>query len=65
MEMVLNNGFCEMSKDETQDIVGGFIVAVVAIGTATYTITGGMVVGAIGTAWALGGAAYEIYNAFF
>ncbi len=64
MEMTLSNGFCEISQDEMQNMTGGFIVAVVAIGTATYTITGGMVAGAIGAAWTLGGTAYAIYNAF-
>ena len=39
MELTLNNGFCEMTVDEIQNITGGFIIAVVAVGTATFTIT--------------------------
>lgn len=65
MELVAKNQFCEISLDEMQDLTGGFIVAVVAVGAATYTITSGMVIGAVGGAWALGGTAYAIYNAFF
>lgn len=64
MEMALSNGFCDMEQYEMLEVDGGFVVAVVAIGAATYTITGGMVVGAIGTAYTLGTTAYAIYNAF-
>lgn len=62
--MYLNTGFDELSKSETLEVDGGFIVALVAVGGATYTITSGMVVGAAGTAWGLGTVGYQIYNAF-
>lgn len=64
MDLALCNEFCEVSKEEMLDIDGGFIIAVVAIGSATYTITSGMAAGAIATAWGLGTVGYEIYNAF-
>lgn len=47
-----------------QEVDGGFIVALVAIGGSTYAITSGMVAGAVGTAWGLGTVGYQIYNAF-
>ena len=65
MEMVLNNGFCEMTADETQNITGGFIIAVVAVGTATITITSGHVIAAVGTAFAAGKVVGEIKKTFF
>lgn len=64
MEVAMNNGFCELSQSQLRNIDGGFIVAVVAIGSATYTITSGMVAGAVGSAWALGHVVNEVYKAF-
>ena len=64
MENVMTNGFAELSANEMEAIDGGFVIALVAIGASTYAITSGMVVGAVGTAWALGTAGYQIYNAF-
>lgn len=65
MELTLNNGFCEMTVDETQNITGGFIIAVVAVGAATFTITSGHVIAAIGSAYAAGKVVGEIKKAFF
>lgn len=64
MELTMKNGFCEMNEMEMQEVDGGIVLAVVAIGTATYTITGSTVVGAVVTAWGVGKTCYEIYNAF-
>lgn len=64
MEKEKKNQFYEIPMDEVEKITGGFVIAVVAVGTATYTITSGMVLGAIGGAYALGQTAYEIHNAF-
>ena len=64
MELALSNGVDELSMDEKEDIDGGFVIALVAVGSATYAITSGMVVGAVGTAWGLGTVGYQIYNAF-
>lgn len=64
MEMTLNSNFLAIENNELNCINGGIVIALVAIGSATYAITGGMVVGAIGTAYAIGGTAYQIYNAF-
>ncbi len=63
-DVMVRNGFSELSYSEMTEIDGGFIIALVAIGGATYTITSGMVAGAVGTAWALGTAGYQIYKAF-
>lgn len=63
MELNSKGGFCEISADEMRDITGGLVITV-AIGVATYTITGKMIVGAIAGAYGIGQAAYEIYNAF-
>ncbi|MBM6855338.1 hypothetical protein H6B11_14460 [Mediterraneibacter glycyrrhizinilyticus] len=62
--MYLNTGFDELNGNEMQEVDGGFIVALVAIGGSTYAITSGMVAGAVGTAWGLGTVGYQIYNAF-
>ena len=62
--MYLNTGFDELNGNEMQEVDGGFIVALVAIGGSTYAITSGMVAGAVGTAWGLGPVGYQIYNAF-
>lgn len=64
MEMILSNDFQELTQDQMVELSGGFVVAVVAIGAATYTITSGMCVTAVATAYAVGATAYEIYNAF-
>lgn len=64
MEIALDNNFSALSENELNSLNGGFIIAVVAIGTATYTITSGMAVGAIATAYGIGGTAYQIYKAF-
>lgn len=64
MDLVLRDGLFEMTNEETSNINGGFIVAIVAIGASTYAITSGMVVGAVTTAWAVGTVGYQIYNAF-
>ena len=65
MEMVLSNEFAEMTQYDEQNVDGGFVIAVVAIGAATYDITIGMVGTAVCGAWALGHVAEEIYDAFF
>ena len=64
MEMTLNENFLAIENNDLKSINGGFIIALVAIGGTTYAITSGMVAGAIGTAYAIGGTAYQIYNAF-
>lgn len=64
MENVMNYGFVELSNNEMKDVDGGFIIALVAIGASTYAITSGMVVTAVGAAWAVGTAGYQIYHAF-
>ena len=65
MDMILNNGFTEMTIEENQMISGGFIIAVIAVGTATFTLTSGQVVGAVATAYAAGKVVGEIKKAFF
>lgn len=65
MEMVLQNGFTEMSIEEEQNLVGGFIIAVIAVGTATFTLTSTHVVAAVGTAYAAGKVVGEIKKTFF
>ena len=65
MEMAFNNEFCEMTVDEMQNVTGGFIIAVVAIGSATYTITSGGAAAAIAGAYGLGKAFGEIKKTFF
>ena len=62
--MYLNTGFDELNGNEMQEVDGGFIVALVAIGGSTYAITSGRIAGAVGTAWGLGTVGYQIYNAF-
>lgn len=64
MELALNNGFTEMSVEENQGVSGGLII-LIAIGSATITITGTQVLGAIGTAYAAGKVVGEIKKAFF
>lgn len=65
MEMALNMGAFEaLDSREMMEVDGGFVIALVAIGGATYAITSGMVVGTIGTAWAIGYACGEIYKTF-
>lgn len=64
MEMIKVNGFTELSVAEMENVDGGFVIALIAIGTSTYAITSGMVVGAVTTAWAVGTVGYQIYNAF-
>ena len=65
MEMALNNGFTEMSIEENQSISGGFIIAVIAVGAATVTVTSTHVITAVATAYAAGKVVGEIKKAFF
>lgn len=65
MEMALTNGFCEMSTEDTQMVSGGFIIAVIAVGAATFTLTSTHVVTAVGAAYAAGKIVGEIQKAFF
>ncbi len=44
MEMVLNNGFCEMSQEEVVDIEGGVGPVIAFLGKAAFT----------GICWGLG-----------
>lgn len=65
MEMTLNNGFYEMTVDETQNIEGGFIIALIAVGSATITITSGQVTAAVVGAWTVGQIVGGVKKAFF
>lgn len=59
----MKNGFCEMNEMEMLEVDGGIVLAVVAIGAHTFTVTGATVVGAVVGAWGIGKTAYEVYNA--
>jgi urease accessory protein UreE len=67
MELILEQGFTGLANDELMEIDGGFIIAIIAIGSATITITSGTVatIAAVGTAiGAVAAAAEKTYNYF-
>lgn len=53
MEMVLSNGFCEMSQDESMEIEGG---------VADILIIGGLLLGVAAFEYAVLGVTYLLYK---
>lgn len=67
MEHILDQGFASLANEDLMEIDGGFIIAIIAIGSATITITSGTVatVAAVGAGiGAVAAAAEKTYNYF-